>query len=116
MPKNAEGYGILVDYENCTGCHSCEVACKTEHNLLKGQYGIQITEIGPWQAGEDKWEWTYMPVLTNLCNMCVSRTKDGKLPSCVHHCQAWCMDYGKIEELAKKMNKPSRMALLTTNK
>ena len=33
----AEKYGLLIDYTWCTGCHSCEMACKVEHG---------------WQAGE----------------------------------------------------------------
>ena len=24
-------HGLLIDYEYCTGCQSCEVACKEEH-------------------------------------------------------------------------------------
>ncbi|RLF04803.1 MAG: oxidoreductase, partial [Thermoprotei archaeon] len=35
MPK----YGLLIDYEYCTGCHTCEVACKQEHNLQPDQWG-----------------------------------------------------------------------------
>ncbi|HBT95151.1 MAG TPA: oxidoreductase, partial [Coriobacteriia bacterium] len=25
--------GILINYEYCTGCHSCEVACRNELGL-----------------------------------------------------------------------------------
>lgn len=31
------------------------------------------------------------------------RVAKGKLPTCVQHCQARCMEYGPVEELAKKM-------------
>ncbi|MFC1640021.1 4Fe-4S binding protein [Gemmatimonadota bacterium] len=24
---NNPEYGLLIDYEYCTGCHACEVAC-----------------------------------------------------------------------------------------
>jgi len=106
-------YGILIDYTFCTGCHSCEVACKKELNLPEGQYGIKLTEIGPYQIDEDRWEWVYMPVITKQCNMCEERVATGKLPSCVHHCQAWCMYYGPVEELVNKMTGKTRMALLT---
>lgn len=112
--NNEKTYGILINYEYCTGCHSCEIACKKELNLPEGQFGIKLTEIGPWQINEDKWEWTYMPVMTNLCDMCSDRVAEGKLPSCVQHCQAWCMYYGEVDELAKKIDGKSRMALLVT--
>lgn len=32
-------YGMLVDYEYCTGCHACEVACKQEHRIPAGRVG-----------------------------------------------------------------------------
>ncbi|MEG0374283.1 MAG: 4Fe-4S dicluster domain-containing protein [Raoultibacter sp.] len=39
---------------------------------------------------------------TRLCDLCAERTAAGKLPTCVHHCQAGVMVYGPIEELAGK--------------
>lgn len=42
-------YGMLIDYEWCTGCHSCETACQMEHHLPVGQFGIKLNEIGPFE-------------------------------------------------------------------
>jgi Fe-S-cluster-containing dehydrogenase component len=108
---------ILIDYEYCTGCHSCEVACKKHLGLAKGEFGIKLTETGPYQyegkRGRDRWEWTWLPVITKACDMCVDRTIKGKMPMCVQHCQAWCMCYGEIEELVQKMDGTSRCAVFT---
>ena len=41
--------GLLIDNEYCTGCHSCEVACKNEKELPLGQWGIKVLELGPWK-------------------------------------------------------------------
>jgi Fe-S-cluster-containing dehydrogenase component len=109
--KNEKTYGILIDYEYCTGCHSCEVACKKELDLLAGQFGVQLTEVGPWKIDDDHWEWVHMPVFTKICNLCQARVAEGKAPACVHHCQAYCMYYDTVEELAKKMIGKSRMIL-----
>ena len=38
MAKN----GILVDYQYCTGCYSCEVACQSELDLPLGQWGVKV--------------------------------------------------------------------------
>jgi Fe-S-cluster-containing dehydrogenase component len=117
MANDNKVYGILVNTEFCTGCHSCEVACKKELGLPEGEWGIKLTEVGPFQytVGEQskKWEWTYEPVITTACNMCPERTAAGKVPTCVHHCQAWCMYYGPVEELVKKMDGESRWTLMT---
>ena len=37
-----KGYGLLIDYEYCTGCYSCEVACKNELKLPHGKWGIKL--------------------------------------------------------------------------
>ena len=38
--------GILVNYEYCTGCHSCEVACRNARGLAAGEFGIKLAEGG----------------------------------------------------------------------
>lgn len=104
--------GLLIDYEFCTGCHSCEMACKAELKLPNGKWGIQVAQIGPWQIDENRWEYEFVPVPTELCNLCEARVAAGKKPTCVHHCQSMVMEYGPVDELAKKMNKP-KMVLFT---
>ncbi|ACL19946.1 4Fe-4S ferredoxin iron-sulfur binding domain protein [Desulfitobacterium hafniense DCB-2] len=103
--------GILIDYEFCTGCHTCEMACKTELGLPKGKWGIQVSQIGPWQIDDNQWEYTFIPVPTTLCNLCEDRVAAGKLPTCVHHCQALVMRYGPVEELAALMKDKPKMLL-----
>jgi Fe-S-cluster-containing dehydrogenase component len=98
----AHTYGLLIDYEWCTGCHSCEMACKVELGLDEGHYGITLHADGPRKAPNGAYEYLYLPIPTSLCNLCEDRVAAGKLPTCVHHCQAACMTYGPIDELAKK--------------
>lgn len=107
MPKN----GLLINYEFCTGCHTCEMACKVEHGLPEGKWGIRVNEQGPQETAPDVWEWFFIPVPTDLCDLCAERVKEGRLPTCVHHCQALVMDYGPIEELAKKLTQKSHQVL-----
>jgi Fe-S-cluster-containing dehydrogenase component len=111
MSANKERYGLLIDYEFCTGCHSCETACKVELNLPVGQWGIKLAQDGPRKLENGKWEYTYLPIPTSLCNLCEDRVKEGKLPTCVHHCQAGVMYYGKVEELNKQMEDKAKMVL-----
>jgi len=97
-------YGILIDYQYCTGCYSCEVACQAEHELELGQWGVKVLQHGPWPIkGTDQYVHDFIPAFTWICDMCADRVSKGKLPSCVHHCQASCMKYGPVEELAKDL-------------
>ena len=104
-------YGLLIDYEWCTGCHTCEVACQMEHSLPTDQWGIKLTEVGPWEYAPEKWQYTYMPVPTDQCDLCARRTAHGKLPTCVHHCQAQCIEYGPIDELVEKLKGKTKQPL-----
>lgn len=101
--------GLLIDYKWCTGCHTCEIACQQVHDMApkklleKGRIGIKPYEIGPYEISEDRYQYEFIPVPTQLCDLCAERVEHGKQPSCVKHCQAGCMHYGPVEELAKKM-------------
>lgn len=111
--------GILVNYEYCTGCHSCEVACRNELGLGKDEFGIKVTEVGPFKYETDiqadtPYEWVYNPTITKACNMCSERTSQGKMPACVQACQAWCLYHDEVDELVKKIDGASRWALYTT--
>lgn len=102
-------HGLLIEYEYCTGCHTCEVACKQENDLPVGKWGIKLNEIITENGGRLRID--YIPFPTGLCNLCASRTGRGELPSCVKHCQAACMMYGTISQLAKEMQKKPRSVI-----
>ena len=107
MAKN----GLLIEYDYCTGCHSCEIACQQEHDYPVGKNGIAVTEFEYMTSKGVKID--YMPHFTDHCDMCARRKSEGELPTCVKHCQARCMSFGPIDELVKEMEKQPRMALFT---
>ena len=91
---------LMIDYEFCTGCHACEVACKKHLEVGEGQYGIHVLQDGPRELPDGKWEYNFLPMPTSLCDMCAGRIAEGKDAACVHHCPAHCMYYGTAEEMA----------------
>lgn len=93
--------GLLIDYEYCSGCHACEVACKQELNLPRGQRGIQVVEIGPMMM-QGKLNLYYVPFPTPDCDLCLPRmAANGGMPSCVKHCPAGAMRYGDVGDLTR---------------
>ncbi len=101
--------GLLIEYEYCTGCHACELACQQEHGYPQGPGGITVAEIVT-QTG-DKVNVDFMPTPTHVCDLCAERTKKGDVPACVKHCQAFCIYYGTTAELVKKMEGMHRAAV-----
>lgn len=96
------GNGILVDYEYCTGCHACEVACKQEYGWAAGRVGgVNVMEmIHDLPSG--KLDITYYPYFTKACVFCAPRVKKGLEPACVKHCMAQVLKFGPVEELVKE--------------
>ena len=95
------GYGLLIDTEWCSGCHSCEMACQMEHALPVGQTGILLNQIGPREFGDGLWQLSYLPAITAQCDGCGKRVAAGKQPTCVQHCQAIAvMGYGFLSMMA----------------
>lgn len=102
-PRKADkAYGLLINYEYCTGCYSCQMSCSVSHDIPIGHFGIKVEQVGPWHIEGKAWQNDYMPLPTDECDLCAERTGKGKLPLCVKHCQAACMEYGTVEELAAK--------------
>lgn len=104
--------GLMIDYEYCCGCHTCEVACQKEHGYSVGQFGIKVSQTGPFTIeGTKKAVFDFVPIPTDLCDLCASRTIRGELPTCVKHCQTACMSYGTLEDLAKASGGKKKKAI-----
>ena len=72
--------GLLINYEWCTNCHSCEVACQMHLGLDANNWGIKVLEYGPTKNVKGDWEWTFVPMPTDLCDGCTDRVAQGRLP------------------------------------
>ena len=105
-------YGLLIDYDYCSGCRTCEMACQQEHGYDPSKQGLTLTAIGPTPLPGGKWQLDNLPLHTPYCNHCAARIAKGKRPACVHHCQAGCITFGEVEDLVKKMTR-EKMVLYT---
>ncbi|MBW2066758.1 MAG: oxidoreductase [Deltaproteobacteria bacterium] len=93
-------FGLLINYEFCVGCRSCEMACKMEHNRPQDQWGIRVRKA---ELGSSKGKTYYLPLPTEQCNLCGKRRARGLGPSCEKHCWTGVIRFGTIRELAKLM-------------
>ncbi len=107
-----ENRALLIDYGFCSGCHSCELACRNEHELNLNEWGIKLLEDGPRTNRDGSYYWDYVPHITDMCDGCKERTGKGLVPLCVQTCQAKVMYYGTIEEMAAKMKEIGQKAMM----
>jgi Fe-S-cluster-containing dehydrogenase component len=95
-------YGMLIDYGLCSGCKSCEIACRKEKGLPLEEWGITVEQIGPKKLGGE-WEWDNVPVPSRLCDLCAERRAEGKKASCELHCLAQVIEVLPLEEIPQRM-------------
>ena len=95
-------YAMVVDYKYCTGCHTCEVACRNEKGLPREEDGVKLAEMGPVELG-GSWMWNYVPIPTSLCDLCAERLERGQKAACEHHCLAQCLSVVPLEEAYSKV-------------
>jgi len=99
-------YGLFIDYEWCSGCHACELACKQEHGHKTDEWGIRVIER--MYRGRDKNVFEYVPIPTEFCDFCMQRVAEGKKPACVHHCLTKCMEFGPMEQMSNLATKKKK--------
>ena len=95
-------YGMLIDYAYCTGCLSCEISCRKEHNLSLDEWGIKVTSFGLDKLG-GKWSWDYLPTPSALCDLCAERREEGKKAACELHCLSNVIEIEPLSEIGKRM-------------
>jgi Fe-S-cluster-containing dehydrogenase component len=103
---------LLIDYEYCSGCRACEVACKQEHDYPVGKCGIHLNEITT-VLPNGRLRIDYLPFPTAYCDGCIARVGNGEAPACVKHCQAATMYHGTVAELAATMGEKPHVVMFT---
>ncbi len=80
-------YAFFVDSNACSGCKTCQVACKDYNDLPAGVHWRRVYEIsaGGWQKNQDAWISTVAVYnLSVACHHCIE-------PACVEVCSPQAM-------------------------
>ena len=96
------GYSMIVNYEYCSNCRTCEISCRKEKDIPLEAWGIKVQQIGPVRFG-DAVEWDYLPVPSSLCDMCAERVEAGQKAACELHCLANVIEIVPLEQVSRRM-------------
>jgi anaerobic dimethyl sulfoxide reductase subunit B len=87
----AEKFGFYINTAACSGCKTCQVACKDKNDLNPGQYWRRIYEVegGDWNKSNETWiSQPFSYYISISCNHCSS-------PECVKACPTTAMHINK---------------------
>lgn len=102
--------GILVNVNRCTGCWTCSIACKMEHDLASDEFRQYVRTIGGEQLDEPggtypnlymKW----IPIYTTKCTLCGEKIAQGEEPACVYHCPTKALTFGDLDDPESAISK-----------
>ncbi len=97
----ADRNALLVDYEYCVGCCDCELACLEEHSFGPERMGIKVQKLGPWRTRIGGWQYDFVPIPTDWCDLCERRVAAGGRPACVEGCTYSVIKVGTVDQMVE---------------
>lgn len=94
-------YAMLVDYEHCIGCSECETACLEVHGCGTDKMGIKVQKLGPWRSPDGGWQYDFVPIPTDWCDLCESVPPEGSDPACLLRCTYSVIKFGTLEKVSE---------------
>jgi tetrathionate reductase subunit B len=76
--KPVNKYALVIDYELCWGCKTCEVACKQEYEFR--EKFIHVRAVGPRMMG-NRLEYFHVPAVCKHCDEppCIEACPEGAI-------------------------------------
>ncbi len=106
--NGAKPVGMLLDAERCTGCYSCQSACRDTNQVPFSERWLEVIRRKPvFVDGELRMYHLLAPEL-DKCAVCVQREYP---PLCERVCMASCLFVAPVEKLEPIMKKKGKWVL-----
>ena len=108
------GMALLIDYEYCAGCSDCEIACMNTEGHSPDHCGIRVMKLGPWIGPNGKYQYDYLPVPTDWCDLCQASDELKKSkPPFVRHCASGAIKIGTLSDMTELAELKKKLMIFT---
>ncbi|MBN1537921.1 MAG: hypothetical protein JW908_14375 [Anaerolineales bacterium] len=111
MSDKKEPVGMLVDLDRCTGCYSCQTACRETHHYGYDETWMQVVRRDPVLVDGKLRLYHLLAPSLDKCAICVEA---GTEPLCTKVCMGKCLFVAPVSKLLPLLE--SKNALLLTQK
>jgi Fe-S-cluster-containing dehydrogenase component len=109
MPNENGRVGMLIDLKRCTGCFSCQTACRETNGYSYDEYWLQVVRRDPVLVDGELRMYHILAPSLDKCAECVARESP---PLCEKVCMGKALFVAPVEKLLPLMEK--RHAMLIT--
>lgn len=95
---NAGGIALLLDLDDCTGCFSCEAACRDKHRYGYEEDWMKVERRDPFLVDGKLRQYHLVAPVLDKCAACYAEDDN---PPCVAGCPALALKIGTLSEMAK---------------
>jgi Fe-S-cluster-containing dehydrogenase component len=106
--NNAKPIGMLLDAERCTGCYSCQSACREVNQVPFDEKWLEVVRRKPVKVDGDL---TLYHLLAPVLEKCAECVKHENPPLCMRVCMASCLYVAPLEELLPKLKEKGKWVL-----
>jgi len=104
---------LYADIERCVGCHSCEIACRQEHDIPNDDWCIRVMTVEP-RREENLRDFYFFSIASNKCGGCRDLLQQAAEPACVSACPTRCIRYAEVNALPQVIDQRKRFIILRT--
>jgi anaerobic dimethyl sulfoxide reductase subunit B (iron-sulfur subunit) len=94
--KDTQPVGMLLNAERCTGCYSCQSACRDANQVPYEEKWLEVVRRKPVLVDGDLSLYHLLAPTLSKCAACVEKENP---PLCVRVCMASCLYVAPVEKL-----------------
>lgn len=71
------------------------------HDYGVDRMGVKVQKLGPWRSPKGGWQYDFMPIPTDWCDLCEGLHPKGSMPACAMKCTYSVIKFGTLERMSE---------------